>query len=240
MANVGKNIRILRTRKKMTQDALAEKLFVSHQTVSNYETGKTRSDIDTLVKIADIMEVDVNVLIHGMPSQENTRNARIRSTALLAATVIFGFLLFSFSDYMNLLRQHTMRSAPYYLTLSLAFPAYYLLAGWVAMHTSDVFFHIRLFHGKFIPRIHFLLIVLICSWYIFLLPECMVLLADYLGIIRRTRFFGIESAWDFIASKLFAVVTHQKTPFFFLPMGIALWITKPRKSGSRNHTADIS
>ena len=191
MANVGKNIRILRTRKKMTQDGLAEKLFVSHQTVSNYETGKTRPDIDTLVKIADIMEVDVNVLIHGMPSQENTRNAGIRSTALLAATVIFGFLLFSFSDYMNLLRQHTMRSAPYYLTLSLAFPAYYLLA-------------------------------------------------DYLGIIRRTRFFGIESAWDFIASKLFAVVTHQKTPFFFLPMGIALWITKPRKSGSQNHTADIS
>ena len=137
------------------------------------------------------MEVDVNVLIHGMPSQENTRNAGIRSTALLAATVIFGFLLFSFSDYMNLLRQHTMRSAPYYLTLSLAFPAYYLLA-------------------------------------------------DYLGIIRRTRFFGIESAWDFIASKLFAVVTHQKTPFFFLPMGIALWITKPRKSCSQNHTADIS
>lgn len=86
MANVGKNIRILRTRKKMTQDALAEKLFVSNQTVSNYETGKTRPDIDTLVKIADIMEVDVNVLIHGMPSQENTRNAGIRSTALLAAT----------------------------------------------------------------------------------------------------------------------------------------------------------
>ena len=75
MANVGKNIRILRTRKKMTQDALAEKLFVSNQTVSNYETGKTRPDIDTLVKIADIMEVDVNVLIHGMPSQENNRNA---------------------------------------------------------------------------------------------------------------------------------------------------------------------
>ena len=137
MANVGKNIRILRTRKKMTQDALAEKLFVSRQTVSNYETGKTRPDIDTLVKIADIMEVDVNVLIHGMPSQENTRNAGIRSTALLAATVIFGFLLFSFSDYMNLLRQHTMRSAPYYLTLSLAFPAYYLLAGWVAMSSSS-------------------------------------------------------------------------------------------------------
>lgn len=39
MTNIGKNIRILRTEKKMTQDELAEKLFVSHQTVSNYERG---------------------------------------------------------------------------------------------------------------------------------------------------------------------------------------------------------
>lgn len=39
MANVGKNIRRLRTQKHMTQDELAEKLFVSRQTVSNYETG---------------------------------------------------------------------------------------------------------------------------------------------------------------------------------------------------------
>ncbi len=39
MANVGKNIRRLRNEKRMTQDELAEKLFVSRQTISNYETG---------------------------------------------------------------------------------------------------------------------------------------------------------------------------------------------------------
>ena len=39
MANVGKNIRWLRNEKRMTQDELAEKLFVSRQTISNYETG---------------------------------------------------------------------------------------------------------------------------------------------------------------------------------------------------------
>lgn len=43
MANVGKNIRILRTKKGMTQDELAEKLFVSRQTVSNYENGVSLS-----------------------------------------------------------------------------------------------------------------------------------------------------------------------------------------------------
>ena len=39
MANVGKNIRRLRNEKRMTHDELAEKLFVSRQTISNYETG---------------------------------------------------------------------------------------------------------------------------------------------------------------------------------------------------------
>lgn len=43
MANVGKNIRNLRTQKKLTQDELAEKLFVSRQTVSNYENGVSQT-----------------------------------------------------------------------------------------------------------------------------------------------------------------------------------------------------
>ena len=53
MANVGKNIRRLRNEKRMTQDELAEKLFVSRQTISNYETGKSNPNIDMLLKIAE-------------------------------------------------------------------------------------------------------------------------------------------------------------------------------------------
>ena len=40
MRDIGKNIRDLRIRSNMTQDELAQKLFVTRQTVSNYETGK--------------------------------------------------------------------------------------------------------------------------------------------------------------------------------------------------------
>ena len=53
MADVGKNIRHLRIQKHMTQDELAERLFVSRQTVSHYETGKSNPDIDMLLKIAE-------------------------------------------------------------------------------------------------------------------------------------------------------------------------------------------
>ena len=93
MVNIGKNIRALRTRRKMTQDELAEKLYVSRQTVSNYETGKTRPDIDTLIKIAEIMDVDVNVLIYGIPSQKDASDGRIQNLILLAATAGLGIML---------------------------------------------------------------------------------------------------------------------------------------------------
>ena len=43
MRDIGKNMRSARIRKKMTQDELAEKLFVTRQTVSNYETGVSQT-----------------------------------------------------------------------------------------------------------------------------------------------------------------------------------------------------
>lgn len=65
MAKIGKNIKTQRTKQGMSQETLAEKLFVSRQTVSNYETGKSYPDIDMLVKIAEELHVEVQVLIYG-------------------------------------------------------------------------------------------------------------------------------------------------------------------------------
>lgn len=39
MRDIGKNIREIRQRKNLTQDQLAQRLFVTRQTISNYETG---------------------------------------------------------------------------------------------------------------------------------------------------------------------------------------------------------
>ncbi|MEA4971227.1 MAG: helix-turn-helix transcriptional regulator [Candidatus Pelethousia sp.] len=67
MARIGKHLRALRGQKGLTQDALAQKLFTSRQRVSHYETGKSNPDIDTLVKIAEALDADVNALIYGPP-----------------------------------------------------------------------------------------------------------------------------------------------------------------------------
>lgn len=48
MASVAKHIRRLRTEQHMTQEDLAEKLFVTRQTVSAWETGKAQPDLETL------------------------------------------------------------------------------------------------------------------------------------------------------------------------------------------------
>lgn len=62
---VGKNIRKYRETKKMTQDDLAAKIDVTRQAISNWETEKTQSDIETLQKIAQILEVSIEEIIYG-------------------------------------------------------------------------------------------------------------------------------------------------------------------------------
>lgn len=65
MTKVSKNIRKIRTAKNLTQDELAQKLFVTRQTVSGWENGRTQPDIDTLCKISEIFDVPVEDLIYG-------------------------------------------------------------------------------------------------------------------------------------------------------------------------------
>ena len=48
MANISKNIKRLRKENNLTQDALAEKLFVTRQTVSYWETGRNQPTLDML------------------------------------------------------------------------------------------------------------------------------------------------------------------------------------------------
>ena len=65
MNNIGKTIKKIREEKNFTQEQLAEKLNVTRQAVSNWETGKTQPDIDTIIKISGIFEVEVEEIIYG-------------------------------------------------------------------------------------------------------------------------------------------------------------------------------
>ena len=73
MASVGKHIRQLRLARHLTQEQLAEKLFVTRQTVSAWETNKAQPDLEMLERIAAAMEVEPTELIYGPHSGQNLR-----------------------------------------------------------------------------------------------------------------------------------------------------------------------
>ncbi len=69
MRTVGNNIRKYREKAGISQEALAEKLNVTRQAVSNWELSKTEPDIDTLHRIADSLGVMIEELIYGYKRQ---------------------------------------------------------------------------------------------------------------------------------------------------------------------------
>ena len=69
MPKISKNIKKLRAEKSMTQDALAEKIHVTRQAISNWENDKTKPDIDALQSLAEAFEVDIEELIYGVKKE---------------------------------------------------------------------------------------------------------------------------------------------------------------------------
>ena len=59
---VGELIRKVRKEKGFTQKELGEKLGLTEATFNRYETGRQNLTLDTLQKIADVLEVRVNIL----------------------------------------------------------------------------------------------------------------------------------------------------------------------------------
>lgn len=53
----------LRSRKGLSQDALAEKLHVTRQAISRWETGETTPNIDTLKQLSRLYDVSINTLM---------------------------------------------------------------------------------------------------------------------------------------------------------------------------------
>ena len=90
MRDIGKNIKLLRQQKNMTQDQLAEALFVTRQTVSNYETGRSRPDVEMLLKIAEVLEADANTVLYGPPVPQSRKEAWQKTAIYLGLAAVLG------------------------------------------------------------------------------------------------------------------------------------------------------
>lgn len=62
---LGKQIKKYRNERAWSQDALAERVFVSRQTISNWENDKSYPDVNSLVLLSAVFEVSLDQLIKG-------------------------------------------------------------------------------------------------------------------------------------------------------------------------------
>ena len=62
---VGKQIQHYRKEKNLSQDDLAEIIFVSRQSISNWERGATYPDIQNLLLLSKVFEVSLDKLVKG-------------------------------------------------------------------------------------------------------------------------------------------------------------------------------
>ena len=60
-----KQLKKYRAELNLTQEELAEKAYVSRQTVSNWETGKSYPDIHSLLLLSDLFHVSLDELVKG-------------------------------------------------------------------------------------------------------------------------------------------------------------------------------
>ncbi len=66
----GKKLQSLRKEKGMSQDALANQLYVTRQSVSQWENDRTMPSVDLLIKISEIFDTTVDALL-GKPETES-------------------------------------------------------------------------------------------------------------------------------------------------------------------------
>lgn len=100
---IGQRMRALRQGAGLTQDELAERLYVSRQTISNWETGKSYPDVESVSLACDLFDVSADALLKGdimemgkRVSEEDRRRLR-EDGWLFAVLLVAGCVGLSFS-----------------------------------------------------------------------------------------------------------------------------------------------
>ena len=100
MAKLSENIVVLRHQNKMSQSALAEKLFVTPQAVSRWERGETEPDVDTIKRLSEVFKCSLEDVINGPETALDKKKREkihigymIGSIAMVVVSLVFSILV---------------------------------------------------------------------------------------------------------------------------------------------------
>ena len=97
---VGKQIQHYRKEKNLSQDDLAEIIFVSRQSISNWERGATYPDIQNLLLLSKVFEVSLDKLVKGDLETmkqiiHDQEFIRYKKDGIIFSILLFGFPIIS-------------------------------------------------------------------------------------------------------------------------------------------------
>lgn len=88
-----------RKQQHLTQTEVADKLFISRQTISNWENGRTYPDIQSLILLASLYHVTVNDLVKAdliiMQTQTEKHHLKLLITGILITLILIYALFIS-------------------------------------------------------------------------------------------------------------------------------------------------
>ena len=124
MKSIGETIAYLRKEKGMTQNELAEKMNVTDKAVSKWERDLSCPDINTISKLADILDVSVEELLKAKKKENsNTKMKDLINLIFKAVALAMGIAVVV----LNILNQIVVKSSIIMLGIGVACIAIYLL-----------------------------------------------------------------------------------------------------------------
>lgn len=234
MCDIGKNLRLARIRKKLTQDELAELLHVSRQTVSNYETGRSRPDVEMLLSISEKLETDVQLLLCGGDERPGRSREYWRLSAEFLSVLILGILLYLFRLWARAAGSALFVIAPSLLLWLAGVPILCLLLGWTLLHACEIFLGARSLRGSRACLLRRALWIFLAAYLILELPLALSCLRSTLRLLLSgpeaasgTPLSGFLPAWDAAALRMLRAPAWLAAAFVLL--GGALQITLPER-----------
>lgn len=138
MTDIGKNIRTVRKQRGLSQAELADRLNVTRQTVSNWETSRSYPDLDMLVRLSQMLETDPNALLYPQKGQGKMGYRPVSLGAGFAAMAFFFFVMTVFGGGIAMLFQSIVGGG---VEQSYLYPIYggiIMLAGLVVFCTCTI------------------------------------------------------------------------------------------------------
>ena len=106
---LGNKIKYYRGEKEFSQEELAERVYVSRQTISNWENNKSYPDINSIVLLSEIFEISIDYLIKGDVEQmkkeinsEEVKKLNLYSSIMLILMLVATILLIPMLKFIGL------------------------------------------------------------------------------------------------------------------------------------------